>query len=159
MQKLNWWFIYGHGRSGTTYLVRQLSKCSRKAVSDWGLGAVVNGLTQSVGIDKKRYLTDLRSNILDNAVAGKGNAIDLVVKQAGISSREYQVWTEMFGEPQRKIFCMREPESFISSVVKKFEHVPIENLRASYLRMFSEYEKIGGDIVDYGPRIFSPPSN
>jgi hypothetical protein len=156
---LTWWLIYGPGRSGTTYLTKLASYGAARVASDWGLGAVLAGLDRARGIDKARYLQDLRDNVLASARpmgTRVSTRLDLVYKQAGIDTREYGHLCAMFGPPQRAVFCMRAPESYMASAVKKFPHLAPARLQDIYRRMFAEYRAIGGDIIHYGPDLDLP---
>ena len=146
--KLRWWYIYGLSRSGTTYMTVLIRNASKLCVSDWGLGRMLNQFNLIKGIDKDRLLEDLASNILDNANLGQGNQLDLVFKQANGSFEEYQLLVKMFGEPERKIFCFREPAGYIASAQKKFKST-LEALQDAYIRNLKRYEEIGGDIIEY----------
>lgn len=146
-----WWLIYGPPRTGTSYLSRLIAGRSRYLVSDWGLGNIVNGLGRVRELDLDRFRSDLRANILASARRGGGQMIDMVFKQALMKPEELQEMTTLFGAPGRIIFCIREPAGFVASAVKKFPHFTAADLESRYIRMFSIYNEIGGDIIDYGP--------
>ena len=147
----SWWFVYGSGRTGTTYLYRLLATNAVHLVSDSGVGRLLNTLHLVELLDHQRYLSDLSGNILDNARRGGGRSIDLVFKQANSTVAEYTQLVAMFGEPQRKLFCMRNPAGYIASATKKFEGAKIEQLRRKYTASYEMYEKVGGDVLEYGP--------
>lgn len=154
-----WWLIYGSGRSGTSYIGRWAARGAGREVSDWGLGAVVAPLEKTAGIDKDRFRRDLRANVLANARPVKllpgGKSLDLAYKQAGLSRAEYLQLEKMFGPPERTIFCLRDPDGYMASAVKKFGENLVDSLRATYRRIFSEYRAIGGDVIHYGPHLIT----
>ena len=152
---LAWWFVYGPGRSGTSYVSRMASQNASLLVSDWGLGAVLNSAHRMLRVDQSRFFRDLGANILENAPRGKGkgNQIDLVVKQARCTVMEYEKLCEMFGPAQRRIFCMREPAGYMSSAVKKFAHAKEISHVDAYTRMFEVYNQVGGDIIQYNEKL------
>lgn len=152
-----WWLIYGPGRSGTSYVSRWVARCAGREVSDWGLGTILNGLEGVQGIDRDRLRQDIRNNIVDSARAVQilpgGKKLDLVIKQAGITHAEYAQLVKMFGPPQRAIFCLRDPDSYMASAAKKFDKAPLRSLQDTYRRMFAEYARIGGNVLHYGPHL------
>ncbi|WP_107667476.1 hypothetical protein [Cyanothece sp. BG0011] len=149
-QSLRWWYIYGNSRSGTSYITRLIGNQSKLSISDWGLGYILNDSFDKVqGIDRDRLLKDIANNILDHANLSLGNELDLVLKQAHATYPDYRLLVKMFGEPERKIFCFREPSGFMASSKKKFPDQTIENLQDRYLRDFQVYERVKGDIIEY----------
>ena len=117
----------------------------------------MNRLENVYGIDKDAFRTSLRENILTNAhrvqPVPQGLILDLVVKQAAITAMELNEHVKLFGTPERTIFCLREPESYMASAVKKFPDTKPEQLRATYNRMFVEYDTIGRDVPSYGEHL------
>lgn len=150
---LKWCFIYGPGRSGTSYMNKMVRSVSKLAVGDWGLGYMLNNFEKVVGIDKERFLKELSNNILDNAKLGQGNQLDLVYKQANVSWEEYEILVKMWGKPEKIIFCLREPSGYIASAQKKFRESSLELLQNDYVYNLQRYEKIGGDIFEYSEKL------
>jgi len=148
-----WWLIYGPPRTGTSYLSRMIGKRARYLVSDWGIGHLVNGLDRVRELDKDRYLSELAVTILDGARRGGGARLDLCYKQALLLPEELKQVTKMYGAPERRIFCIREPASFMASASKKFPNFSSKDLEKRYVMAFSTYDEVGGDIVEYGPRL------
>lgn len=154
IQKLDWWLVYGPPRCGTTYMVELIHNCSQRLVSDWGLGKLLKGLnsvpnSNYIKFNKEKAFVDISNNILENAWTGKGNQLDLVFKQAGLSFIEYQVLKELWGEPKRIIFCLREPSEYMASAQKKFPNLNKYKLQKSYCNAMQSYNKIGGNIFEY----------
>lgn len=148
-----WWFVHGAGRTGTTYMLRLFNSNAQKYVSDIGLGRLLVGLKDVREIDSDRIVRDLALNISENARTGWGRGVEFVFKQAKCSLNTYDYLTEMFGEPERSLFCMRNPAGYIASAEKKFDQVKMERLRGAYTRSFQLYETIGGDVIEYGPNL------
>lgn len=153
LKSLKWWLIYGPPRTGTSYLSRLISERSTYLVSDWGLGNIINRLDNVRDLNIEKFKLDLIENILASARRGGGKVIDLCYKQATLLPAELDQLTTMFGAPQRKIFCVRDPAGFMASAVKKFPNFTSEDLENRYLRNLAVYEKIGGDIIEYGPKL------
>ncbi len=160
-----WWLVYGPPRTGTTYITRLISSCSKLFVSDWHLQHILRPLSdrKDIKFDQERFFKDVSNNILDNAHMSKGKRlktlesiflrraqyIDLVFKQQGLSFEEYNTLIRMWGKPERKIFCFREPAGYISSARKKFFQHTLNQDQRIYVRSLDTYEKIGGDIIEY----------
>lgn len=152
IKKLNWWLIHGAERSGTTFMTDLVASDAKQFVSDWGLSNILK-LTRDLKyilFDNERALRDICDNILDNAKEGGGTTIDLAFKQAGLTKDEYIRLVEMWGEPDRKIFCLREPSSYMASVIKKFSHKPVTSSQNRYVGLLNRYDEIGGEIFEYG---------
>ena len=116
-----WIFIYGPPRTGSTYLLRQIRNHSIHSVSDWGLGLILKPfISMPGGIDKKKFLEDLRRNLLSRSKRNAGGHFDLVLKAANGNLEEFECYKEMFGLPERIIFTIREPSGYMSSAHKKF---------------------------------------
>lgn len=133
-----------------------MAQFARSVASDWGVGRVLVPLDLVKGIDQRRYLADLAANVLASAkpmTMLRQRRADLLYKQAGLSEHEYDKLVRMFGPPQKTIFCVREPEGYIASAVNKFPHFQLDELQSMYCRMFEEYKKIGGAILNYGPEL------
>lgn len=152
--RLNWWLVYGPPRCGTTYMARLISNCSKRLVGDWGLRGLLVGVesVRNAGrrsLDRERVFKDISKNILDNSKTGNGGSeLDLVFKQAGLTSQEYNVITRLWGAPKRIIFCFREPSGYIASAQKKFCQ-PNEVLQERYCKAYEEYNSIGGECFEY----------
>jgi hypothetical protein len=158
IQKLNWWLVYGPPRCGTTYMVKLIENCSQKMVSDWGLGQLLIGLNSVpnynyIKFDQEKAFVDVSNNILKNAWTGKGNQLNLVFKQAGLTSAEYQILKKLWGTPKRIIFCLRDPSTYMASAQKKFPFSSKEKLQKGYCDSIKSYEKIGGYIFEYKPSL------
>ena len=149
---MKWIFIYGPGRSGSTYLLRLIREVADCSVSDWGLGSILRPLLNTVGgIDKERFLNDLRSNLLESSKRNDNGQLDIVIKSASGNAEEFECYKKMFGNPLMLIFTIREPSGYMASALKKFPHLSMEELRQSYLQMFEVYAEVGGQIFDYLP--------
>ncbi|MFN2110493.1 MAG: hypothetical protein ACK2UI_12575 [Anaerolineae bacterium] len=162
--KLKWWLVHGPPRTGSSYLVRLIKTCARLYVNDWGLRPIlapIPGWLEAktdpardfITFDHERFLRDISNNILDNAYAGDGNQIDLVYKQVILHPNAYQALVEMWGPPERTIFCLREPAAYMASATKKFAQVVLETVQQCYLEGTSYYAPIGGDIFEYTPEL------
>ncbi len=150
MKKKKWIFIYGAGRTGSTYLLRVVRSISVHSISDWGLGTILNPLVKMAnGIDKERFLHDLAENILDSSKKNERGQLDLVIKSAGGSAAEFECYEKMFGPAERVIFTVREPSGYMASAVKKFPRHEINELQEAYIKMMAVYGKIKGEILDY----------
>ena len=159
---LTWWLIYGPPRAGTTYMHRLLETCDVLHVSDWGLDSILSPIPawlqyysaaefDYIRFDRDRLLHDISRNILDNAYMGNGVQLDLVYKQATLGPSEYEALVQMWGEPERAIFCLREPAGYIASARKKFVYGSLERLQQIYVDSITSYLHIGGDLFEYRP--------
>ncbi len=159
---LNWWLVYGPPRSGTSYMMEWIKTCSTLWVSDWSLGILFEPIPRwlafrsdpahgFIAFDHARFLRDLSRNILDNAYTGGGNQLDLLYKQANMRPNEHHTLVQMWGPPQRAIFCLREPSGYMASAARKFAHASREQLQRMYIRSVEGYQEIGGDLFEYGP--------
>lgn len=147
---MKWIFIYGPGRTGSTYLLRIIREVSKCSVSDWGLGSILKPFkTMPNGIDKKRFLEDLARNLIDSSRRNEKGQIDLVIKSATGNADEFDCYEKMFGPAERIIFTIREPSGYMASAAKKFPNLKIEDLQISYLRMISLFPDIQGEIFNY----------
>jgi hypothetical protein len=145
-------------------MLRLIQTCSTLYVSDWGLGPVLNPVSDwlkdrsapafdYIRFDYERFLKDISDNILDNAYRGNGVQLDLVCKQATLGPNQYQVFVRMWGPPARAIFCIREPAGYIASAVKKFINDSVERLQQVYIDSVDSYLHIRGDIFEYTPEL------
>lgn len=157
---LCWWLVYGSTRSGTSYMMRLIKSCALLYVSDWGLGMLFEQVPHWINFrsapvhdyitfDPDRLLRDISCNILDRAYAGDGDQIDLVYKDAAFRPNEYQTLVMMWGEPERAIFCLRDPAGYMASAGKKFVSASLEHLQQAYVRTLDNYWSIGGDVFEY----------
>jgi len=153
LKKLKWWTIYGPGSSGTSLMYRIVTHWARLGVSDWCLRDILKLVPERpyIRFDKKRALRDISSNILDNAHHCGGRHLDFVFKQACLAESEFARLVEMWGKPQRIIFCLREPAAYMASASRRWPEWPVEYLRSMYIDTLTAYEKIGGDIFEYHP--------
>ncbi|MFV1874460.1 hypothetical protein [Nioella sp.] len=148
-----WWLIYGPPRTGTSYLSRLVARRARHLVSDWGLGHILNNLDKVNDLNTDRFLNDFAQIVLESARRGGGQYLDLCFKQAIMLPAELTQLSKMFGEPQRRIFCIRAPAGFVASAIKKFPRFTPTDLEERYVKMFRIYDQIGGDILEYGPQL------
>ena len=150
-KKLKWWAIYGPGSSGTSFMYRIVAHWARLGISDWCLRDILKLVPDRpyIRFDKKRALRDISSNILDNAHRYGGRHLDLVFKQACLAGREFATLVEMWGKPERIIFCLRESAAYMASASRRWPEWSVEYLRRMYIDTLREYEKIGGDIFEY----------
>tara|TARA_B100001093_G_C26858943_1_gene1028896 strand:+ start:8942 stop:9577 length:636 start_codon:yes stop_codon:yes gene_type:complete len=154
IKKKKWIFIYGPGRTGSTYLLRLIRKVAKCSVSDWGLGSILKPFTSMPGgIDKEKFLQDLAKNLLESSRRNDVGQLDLVIKSASGNAEEFECYQKMFGPAQRVIFTIREPSGYMASAIRKFSDHNIEDLQISYLTMLSLYQCIGGEIFDYKSKL------
>ncbi len=157
-----WWLVYGPPRVGTTYMTRCISLDSKRMISDWRLANLLELVARPLEFEHKkikreyirfdlnRALKDISNNLLESAHIGHGNYLDLVYKQAGMDILNcYESLVSMWGEPERKIFCYREPKGYMGSALKKFTHLTIKELRHNYIQCLSLYFILGGDVFEY----------
>ena len=151
MKKLKWWLVHGPERTGTTYMVGLITTSAKQFVSDWGLTNMLK-LTPDFGyikFDKERALRDISNNILDNADPGGGDQIDLVYKQAALILDEFEKLKLMWGNPERIIFCYRDPAGYMASALKKFPKRSLEKHQWNYIKILRDYKSIGGEPFEY----------
>lgn len=150
---LRWWVVYGPVRSGTTYMMEVIAANARVRVSDWGLrhGLGLPPDLPHIRFDRARARADFSRNVLANAPAGGGRTLDLVYKSAQMRPDELQALTEMWGPPERVIFCLREPSGYLASAVRKFPDVDVQAFRDEYLADIETHEAVGGDLFVYRP--------
>jgi hypothetical protein len=162
--ELRWWLVYGPPRSGTSYMMRLIKTCSRLYVSDWSLGIFIaripdwlqfrsHPVHDYITFDPDRLLSDISSNILDNAYAGDGDQLDLIYKQAGMPPKVVQTLSRMWGPPERMIFCLREPAGYMASSAKKFTEGSRERRQEVYIQSVNSYLEVGGEIFEYTPEL------
>lgn len=152
-RSLAWWLVYGPVRSGTTFMMQSIAASARLQVGDWGLRPAL-GLPPDlphIHFDRARARADVSRNVLRTATLGGGRALDLVFKCAQLRLDEHAALVEMWGVPERTIFCLREPSGYLASAVRKFPDVPIEAFRVEYLRDLEVFGELGGDLFDYTP--------
>ena len=101
--------------------------------------------------DRARARADFSRNVLVNAPAGGGRTLDLVYKSAQLRDDELVALTEMWGPPERKIFCVREPSGYLASACRKFPDVDVQAFRDEYLADIATFESVGGDPFVYHP--------
>lgn len=155
--KLRWWLIYGSGRSGTTYMVDMIASKARLKISDWTLYQMLKLTPGSsyIHFDRDRALRDISHNLLDNAerIEPKGD-LDLIFKQADMEPHEYTMLVKMWGEPERKIFCFRQPAGYIASAEKLFsEMLTVSQMQELYVMSFDHYKVVGGEPFEYGSHL------
>lgn len=161
---LRWWCVYGSTRSGTTYISRLAKSCAKLWTGDWRMGEFLVGIEawrelraspahEHIEFDFDRLLRDVSRNIIDNAYSGDGDQLDFVYKQAALRPREYKTLVNMWGPPERVIFCLRDPASFIASAKKKFPMRSVENLQDHYVMCLKYYQEIGGEIYEYNSEL------
>ncbi len=150
--RLRWWLVYGPARCGTTLMHQLIAGHARINVGDWGLRHCLQHPMDRPGVtfDRRRFDRDVSRNVLVNAPPGGGRAIDVAFKQANLHWDEYQALVRLWGEPERKIFCYRDPASFMASAVKKFPDTPREDLQErNYIGTIERLSRIGGDAFEY----------
>jgi hypothetical protein len=141
-------------------MMRLIKTCAQLYVSDWGLGMLFEPIPRwlnfrsapvhdYITFDHDRFLKDISRNILDHAYAGDGDQIDLVYKDAAFRPSEYQTLIKMWGEPERAIFCLRDPAGYMASARRKFASTPLEHLQQAYARALDNYWSIQGDVFEY----------
>ena len=154
-KKYRWWLVYGLPRTGTSLMTTLIATNSKKAIYDWCLRDVLKPLESHPHIPpffRVEFLKSLSENILKSTISTGGDILDFVFKQAGLTAEEYSALVEMWGEPERKIYCLREPSGFIASTIKKFDNLQLEKMKKRYVEHLERvYDKIGGDIFEYKP--------
>lgn len=152
---LRWWLVYGPVRSGTTYMMSVIGANARLQIGDWGLrhGLGLPPDLPHVRFDRRRARADFSRNVISNAPSGGGGTLDLVYKSAQLRRDEFDALIEMWGAPQRVIFCVREPSGYLASACRKFPDVDVQAFRDEYLRDLATFEEIGGDVFAYGPHL------
>ena len=153
---LRWWLVYGPVRSGTTLMSRLLAAHSSAVVSDWGLHAVLAGPLSSTppAFDLRRMRSAVLSEVLSACATGRRGLLDVVYKQANLRKPEYDALVQVFGEPERIVFCLRDPAGFMQSAVRKFPDTDLDNLRSfNYVGTIDEHAVIGGDVFLYSPDV------
>ncbi len=156
---LKWVFIYGHHRGGTTYMMRQFEKVSKRSTGDWMMDEFAIAFQRAETrerqtLDVRRLYSDFRKNLLENAPVGAGAEYDIVIKQATGEKRELEFLKKLFcSEPAQILFLFREPHGWWRSAVKKFPTHNDSDREKNYRSVFESYENIGGQIIEYGPSI------
>lgn len=133
-------------------MVMAIRENARLMVADWVLGPALQlpPELRQTRFDRARARRDTSRNILANARLGGGGPLDLAFKQAWMDDDEYRALVEMWGEPERKIFCYREPSGYMASAVKKFgTTLPVDVLQERYVESLAVYSAIGGDRFEY----------
>ncbi|MFB6258219.1 MAG: hypothetical protein ABEH38_05965 [Flavobacteriales bacterium] len=153
-RELNWVFIYGLPRAGTSYVLNQFLKVARCGIGDWELKEFFRFIRNTrdrdyVTLDTERAMAEMRDNILDNAHVGGGTQLDIAVKQIDCTKEELLYLQELFGgPPQEKLFLFREPSGWLSSAKDKFD-LDDEAAVELYERSIASYELIGGQKLEY----------
>jgi hypothetical protein len=140
-------------------MTRIAATASIRLVSDWHLSGLL-GFTPEhayIKLDRDRALRDLSANVLDNSMVFHGTQLDLVFKQTSMAEHEYRMLVRMWGDPSRKIFCIREPAGYAASVVQKFPDWALSRVQSGYIRAFTTYQAIGGDIFEYSESLSIEP--
>lgn len=151
-----WWLVYGPARCGTSYMALAIRANARLMVADWVLGPALQlpPELRQTRFDRDRARRDTSRNILANARLGAGGPLDLAYKQAWMDADEYEALVEMWGEPERKIFCYREPSGYMASAMKKFgSTLPVDVLQQRYIESLEVFPVIGGDRFEYHDRL------
>lgn len=153
-QQLRWWLVHGSTRSGTTFLHKAIAASARLHVSDWTLAPAFQLPPQlpHSRFDHARAMRDISANVLDNAPRGGGDVLDLAFKQSWLKPHEYEHLVQIWGPPERTIFCVREPSGYMASATRKFAgHLPTTLLQDWYVESLLDHAIIGGEILHYGP--------
>ena len=153
---LRWWLVWGPVRSGTTLMADLIARHARWEVSDWGLALALSPPQSPYPdsydpvVPRRALLAEVMASCRKN---GRGS-LDLVYKQANLRQTELDHLISVVGEPERRILCLREPAGFMSSAVKKFPDVPLDNLREiNYIQTLAEHDRIGGEVFLYHPGV------
>lgn len=160
-KSIKWVYIYGHHRGGTTYMLQQYLKVSKRGTGDWMLHEIIGPILKMNKRDKNRVL-DLRAlnlhikrNLLKSAHIGGGFYFDIAIKQAlgtqniKDTKNEIEYFTKLFHQPPSEIlFLYREPKAWYLSAEKKFNHSE-ELLSNSYNKPFEAFKDIGGTAIQY----------
>lgn len=161
-KSLDWWCIYGLAPSDAGYLAQLAHSCARLSITDLKLGEFLVGMEtwrevraspqhEHIEFDFKRLTSEVSRNILDHAMPGEGEQLDLVYKQAVLRPREYRALTGMWGEPRRLVYCLCEPPDYMAAAAARAPNQDTAGLAAHYLQSLEFYLKIGGDVVEHEP--------
>jgi hypothetical protein len=146
-RKIKWWLVYGIPRSGTSYVTRLIGNCSRMVINEI--------ILLKAGLKPKLIphmnTRDIKSKVLKMAQRGGGKQLDIVLKTPFLNVNKYNILVRILGEPQRKIFCVREPTAYFASAREKFPSLPARVLEKYYIKRLNAYKEIKGDILLYGP--------
>ncbi len=138
-------------------MVDMIGTCSRLKISDWTLYQMLKLTPTSkyIRFDRDRALRDISHNLLDNAERiDYGGYLDLIFKQADMEPHEYSVLVKMWGEPERKIFCFRQPAGYIASAEKLFsEMLTVAQMQELYVKSFEHHKLVGGEPFEYGSHL------
>ena len=154
INNVNWVLVYGPPRTGTSLLSRLLSYRSKFMIDDVGLH-LIRKYPEAARWSSElamRYYENTYFNLCQSQrylVLPKtiSKPIDIVIKQASLQEKDYELLCNFLGSPREKYFCIREPSSYCSSHLKKFDQP--NNVIEDYERAIDAYDKIGGQIVDY----------
>lgn len=144
-KRIKWWLVYGPHRTGTTYMYRFIRRAARLGFSD-RMEQVTAIYEQN--LQKKESLKVVKGEIINIFSFGGGRQLDLVLKQAVLELKQYELLIRLLGEPERIIFCLREPADYIRSYKKKFPD-GLQHMEQRYLNSLAVYEHIGGGIFEY----------
>lgn len=160
-KKIKWVYIYGHHRGGTTYMLNQYLKISKRGVGDWMFHESISTFLKMEKrkpyrrMNLNKLYRNFKNNILKSANIGSGFKYDIVIKQAvGTQSvddslKEINFFTKIFNSsPSEIIFMYREPNAWYKSAKIKFNHD--ENImKSSYKKAFDSFFLVGGTTVQY----------
>ena len=154
----SWIYIYGHNRGGTSYLLRQFMKISRRGTGDWMLfqfatafSEAKNRERQTMDIDKLE--SAFKKNLLRNALWGSGSQFDIVIKQAKGRKIELEFFTKLFRRPPDLVlFAYREPHGWWATSKIKFGRTD-EFMIERYESAFETYQELGGIPIQYGDEL------
>ena len=152
---IRWWLIHGFERSGTSLMLRTVAKQARHVISDWGLKKLAFAIC---GEKHGNWSTDrtiqfFARELLFSSRTPHDGRLDLVVKQAGLQVAEFELFCRMWGKPERKLFCLREPRHAIESARRKFPHVSLIDHCERYCRQANVLTEVGGDVFTYSPSV------
>jgi|GEM_PF-2720196 len=149
-----WAFIYGVPRSGTSFVFQKFLQQSKTGVSDWELSRIKDlseyyAGQSHIGIDLRKFHSDILENIVISGQPGGSRQYDLVLKQIHTNKGELDFLINMIEkEPEFKLFIFREPKQWFVSAQKKFG-LSKEELIVMYRESLDSYFEIGGHILEY----------
>ena len=145
--RLRWWLVYGPAGSGATVMAQIIRSNARLSAGDRPLAPPPDGPPDRSDVDHDR--SQISHDILSNAALGGGTTIDLVYEHAWLQPLEFESLAGMWGPPERKIFCFREPAGFMAAASQGLTDLSLDLLRERYVESLDSYWSIGGDPFEY----------